>query len=173
MCNKELLSIVKDIKKKDMSRFDELYKAFEGLIIHFEIKLAADDAGQELTVFLLELVYSMDIDRFLPDESQALNKYIAKSIRNQYYMISKKQQKNDSVSNELSENFGIFEELETGIALKEGMNRLSERQKETVILRYIYGYSDAEIAKMLGITRQAVNRLERRGLSVLREYLEE
>lgn len=63
------------------------------------------------------------------------------------------------------------QKLDNYAALREGMKLLSKRQRQTITLRYIHGYSDAEIADRLGITRQAVNRLERKGLSILREYL--
>lgn len=170
MCNRELLSIVKEVKNKNMSRFEELLGSFEGLIYYFAGKLGFDDAAQELTVFLIELVYSMSTDCFLSDESEELNKYIAVCIRNRYILISKKCGKSASEENELRENVGFYVDFENSIALKEGMSRLSMRQREAIILRYIYGFSDSQIAERLGITRQAVNRLERRGLKSLRDY---
>lgn len=172
MCNREIMAIAKEIKNKDMSRFGELYEAFAGLIHHFELKLGYDDAGQDLTVFLLELICSLDADRFSPDNSQALNRYIAVSVRNKYIALSKVQRRRALESGDLLDCVGRSVEFDNSVALKEGMKRLSERQKETIILRYIYGYSDSEIADKLGITRQAVNRLERKGLNILRKYLE-
>ena len=74
-------------------------------------------------------------------------------------------------SGELYDCVCCAEEFECSVTLKDGMKLLNERQKEAVILKYIYGYSDVEIGEKLGITRQAVNRLEKRGLSILREYL--
>lgn len=171
MCNRELLAIAKEIKNKDMSRFYELYEAFAGLIHHFEIKLGYDDAGQELTVFLLELVYSIDTSRFLPDESEQLNRYIVTSVRNKYIALSKRRHRHMLESGELYDCVCCAEEFEGSVTLRDGMKLLNERQKEAVILKYIYGYSDVEIGEKLGITRQAVNRLEKRGLSILREYL--
>ena len=170
MCNRELMSIVKEIKNKDMSRFEELYDAFAGLIRHFEIKLGYDDAGQELTVFLLELVYSLNTDRFLSDDSDILKRYIAVSVRNKYIALSKRKNRIELESGELYDCIGCAEEFEGSFTLKEAMNNLNERQRAALTLRYLYGYSDTEIAEKLGITRQSVNRLERKGLSVLREY---
>ena len=170
MCNRELMSIAEEIKNKNMSRFGEIYEAFAGLIRHFESKLGYDDAGQELTVFLLELVYSLDMSRFLPDESDSINRYIAVSVRNKYIALSVKKNRHILESGELFDSIGCTTELDSSAALKEGMKQLSNRQRAAVTLRYIYGYSDAEIADRLCITRQAVNRLERRGLELLREY---
>lgn len=171
MCNRELLCIVREIKNKDMSRFGELYEAFAGLIHHYEIKLGYDDAGQELTVFLLELIYSLETDRFFPDDTEQLNRYIATSIRNKYIALSKKKHRHMLESCELYDRAYCEEELEGSLTLGDAMRQLNERQRESLILKYIYGYSDTEIANRLGITRQAVNRLEKRGLSILREYL--
>ena len=71
---------------------------------------------------------------------------------------------------ELFDGICCTQEFDNRTLLKEGMKFLSERQRAAVALRYIYGYSDAEIAHRLGITRQEVNRLERLGLEILREY---
>lgn len=172
MCNRELMSIVKEIKNKDMSRFGELYDAFAGLIRHFEIKLGYDDAGQELTVFLLELVYSLNTERFSSDDSDILKRYIAVSVRNKYIALSKRKNRIEHESGELYDCIACADEFEGSFTLKEAMNNLNERQRAALTLRYVYGYSDTEIAEKLGITRQSVNRLERKGLSVLREYFE-
>lgn len=171
MCNRELLDIASEIKNKDMSRFCEIYGAFAGLIHHYEIKLGYDDAGQELTVFLLELIYSLDTDKFLSDDTEQLNRYIAASIRNKYIALSKQKHRHMLELCELYDRAYCTEELEGSLTLGDAMGQLNERQRESLILKYIYGYSDAEIAERLGITRQAVNRLERRGLEILKEYL--
>jgi DNA-directed RNA polymerase specialized sigma24 family protein len=36
--------------------------------------------------------------------------------------------------------------------------------------KYIYGYNDIEISKMMGTTRQAVNGIKRRAFEILRAY---
>ena len=171
MCNRRLLEIAGEIKNRDMSHFWELYEAFGGLIHHFEIKLGCDDAGQELTVFLLELMYSIDTNKFLPDDTEQLNRYIAASIRNKYIALSKKRHRHMLELCEHYDSAYCVEEREGSLTLRDGMKQLNERQREAITSKYIYGYSDAEIAEKLGITRQAVNRLERRGLEILKEYL--
>lgn len=172
MCNAEIITIAEKIKNKEMSRFGEIYEEFGGLIHHYEIKLGYDDAGQELTVFLLELIYTLDTDRFLPDDSESLHRYIAASLRNKYIALSKRARRHMLESGELYDCIGCEEEYEGSVTLKDGIKTLSERQRTIIILKYIYGYSDTEIANRIGITRQAVNRIQRRALGVLREYFE-
>ncbi len=171
MCNKALIKTVKEIQNQDMSHFNELYGEFEKLLRYYERKLGYDDAGQELTLFLIELIYGLDTDKFKPDDTETLKRYIAVSVRNQYILLSKRNQRYILSCNELYDNLGHYcLEPEDGISISEGLKLLSERQRLAVAYRYIYGFSDAEIADMLSVSRQAVNRLETRGLAVLREY---
>lgn len=174
MCNKLIIKTAEEIKKHDMSHFGELYNVFEGLLRFYEKKLAYDDAGQELTLFFIELIYGLNTDKFKPDESDTLKRYIAVSIKNKYIALSKNNQRYVRFSNELYDNTGYYSiDPEIGISLSEGLRLLTERQRLAVAYRYIYGFSDVEIASMLEISRQAVNRLEARGLAVLKEYYSE
>lgn len=72
MENKKLLKIVKEIKNGDMSNFGELYAVFERLIKLYGARIELEDAKEELTVFLLELIYDIDTGRFAPDCSDTL-----------------------------------------------------------------------------------------------------
>ena len=49
---------------------------------------------------------------------------------------------------------------------------LNDRQKKVIVLRYFYGYSDAEIGEIIGITRQAVNKLHRKSLKILKNEID-
>ena len=46
---------------------------------------------------------------------------------------------------------------------------LSEIQRQVISLKYWYGYSEVDIAQMLHITRQAVNRTKNRAINELRK----
>ena len=154
-----------------MSRFGEFYDVFSVLIRHFENKADFEDASSELSLFLLELIYSLDTDKFIPDSSEALKRYIAVSLRNRYIALSKRKAARRCEIACLEENTAstVLNQDER-LALREGLRLLSGQQRKAVVLRHIYGFSDAEIADRLGITRQAVNRLGSRGLKTLRQY---
>ncbi len=170
MKNKELLPIVQEIQQRDMRHFPEFYAAFEKLIRCYGVRFSDDDAAQELTVFLLELVYSLDCDQFLPDDSEALKRYIAVAIRNRYIALSKQRQAHEKMANELLEGMGAFSMNEDSLVLRNALRELPDKQRLAVTYHYVYGYSDREIADRLRITRQAVNRLKNRGLAFLRTY---
>jgi RNA polymerase sigma-70 factor (sigma-E family) len=56
-------------------------------------------------------------------------------------------------------------------AVREALLRLSERQREVLVLRYYLDWSEAQIADALGITRGAVKAHAHRGSVALRELL--
>ncbi len=171
MENKKLLKIVKEIKNGDMSNFGELYAVFERLIKLYGARIELEDAKEELTVFLLELIYDIDTGRFAPDCSDTLCRYIAVSLRNKYIILSKKADRLRLESCELFDYSGAkYGEQDTKIALADGLRLLSDKQRHAVVFRYIYGFSDAEIAQMLSVTRQAVHGLQLRALDILRRY---
>jgi RNA polymerase sigma-70 factor (sigma-E family) len=52
------------------------------------------------------------------------------------------------------------------------LHRLPERQREALVLRYYAGFSEAQIASAMGISRGAVKSHTARGISALRGVLE-
>jgi len=63
-----------------------------------------------------------------------------------------------------------LENLLIGVDLKEGYTRLTKREKNIIILYYLEGYKDEEIARLYGINRQNVNRQRKRGISKLKIF---
>lgn len=172
MCNRCLKPIIEKFKKQDMTVFEPLYDVFKRLIMFYSKKLYYDDAAADLTLFFIELLYQMDLSKFGMDDSFTIKKYIAVSIKNHYIALSMNKDRYCKVSNKLYDNLdGYLPNFEERFSLLESINVLSEKQKMIVIYKYIYGYSDFEIAVLLGVSRQAVNRLKNRALVCLREFL--
>ena len=63
---------------------------------------------------------------------------------------------------------GLVEKL----ALREAIDRLPEKERMTILLRYFKGLTQERTARVLGVSQVQVSRLERRGLRRLRELLE-
>ncbi len=57
------------------------------------------------------------------------------------------------------------------IALREAIDRLPEKERMTILLRYFKGLTQERTARILGVSQVQVSRLERRGLKRLRESL--
>ena len=170
MKNREIIKYVKEIREGNASGFEELYEAFLRLINFYGRKIG-EDGSEELILFFTELLHSLDIGKFTPDESEELNKYIAVSIRNRYIELSRRKSRLLRISNEITEECAdSTDEPDSKFFLKEGLMLLSERQRTVIDYRYFCGYSDREIADILSISRQAVHKLETRAISIFKVY---
>ena len=58
------------------------------------------------------------------------------------------------------------------IALREDIDHLPEKERLAILLRYFKGLTQAQTAKIMKVSQVQVSRLERRGLSKLRESFE-
>ena len=171
MCNSLLKSLIEKFREQDMSVFAIIYDEFKRLIYLYSGRLGDDDSVQELTVFLIELLYSVNLNSFKSDNSDGLKRYIAVSLKNKYISLSRKIQQLSTMNTELYENIA-FTDIKTdeSITLFSALEDLTARQRAIIIYKYVYCYSDAEICKLLGISRQAVNRLKNRAFITLRQF---
>jgi RNA polymerase sporulation-specific sigma factor len=63
------------------------------------------------------------------------------------------------------------EHLLAGIALRSAIDQLPHKEKMTILLRYFKGLTQAQTARILGISQVQVSRLERRSLDQLRRQI--
>lgn len=73
----------------------------------------------------------------------------------------------DQVADERADQ-GVWLE---GIALREAMRRLSEREKHILNLRFFEGKTQMEVAQEIGISQAQVSRLEKAALNHMRKYI--
>jgi len=57
------------------------------------------------------------------------------------------------------------------IAIRDAMNRLSEREKKILSLRFFHGRTQMEVASEIGISQAQVSRLEKTALSHMRKFI--
>ena len=65
----------------------------------------------------------------------------------------------------------VLQSMMTMERIREAIGELTEEQQTVIILRFIEGYSTADIAKIMGKRRGAIRGLQFRGLSALRKIL--
>ena len=58
------------------------------------------------------------------------------------------------------------------MALNDAVNRLPEREKKIIELRFFQGKTQMEVANEIGMSQAQVSRLEKNALSSMRHYLE-
>ena len=170
MPNYLLKPIINKIKGQDMSVFFQIFEEFKRLILFYGKKLGYEDATSELTLFFIELLYQIKLEKFPSDSGEELHKYIAVSIKNKYIALSIEREKNSRFESALFEECCcITHEYEDNACMSRGISRLNDAQRFVFFYHFIYGFSIAEIAEQLKISRQAVNKTKNQVLSILRK----
>lgn len=75
---------------------------------------------------------------------------------------------NHARSNPLADRDGQLVEVDERLTLSPLLSRLPDRQQQIVTLRFTFGYSQTQIASLVGVSQMQVSRLLSRGLARLR-----
>ena len=170
MKNYLLKPLVLKVKKQDMSAFPLIFDVFKKLINFYAAKLHYEDAASDLTLFLIELLYTIELSKFEEDESDDLKRYIAVAIKNKYFGLSANRFNKEKYNQDFYEGYDIFYEDFLGrIFLDDSLKSLTDEQKIIIIYRFIYGYSIADIGHITNLSRQTVNKKKNQALKILRE----
>lgn len=170
MYNSLLKGLIEKFRKQDMNAFTLIYDEFKRLIYLYCGRLGDDDAVQEMTLFLIELLYGIELSRFKSDESDGLKRYIAVALKNKYIAIAKENQHYKSCCGELFEEYAQNSLAPEQLLISEALECLTDKQRIIIVYKYIYCLSDCEISAITGISRQAVNRLKNRALHILKQF---
>ncbi|MDE5992614.1 MAG: RNA polymerase sigma factor [Oscillospiraceae bacterium] len=144
---------------------EELTKIYDKIYRYCFYKVRNSAAAEDITqeTFLRYFAQNMKISR---GEDMAYLYTITKNLCTDYFR--KKQ------SEELPEDYPTEEfsgKSDTKIAVRAALEKLDERHREIVLLRYLSGLSVNEAAETMGISRFAAYRLERAALAEMKKYL--
>lgn len=172
MLNKELIKLIKEYQNHQMENFSLIYDTFYKLITMYAIKIGDKEAVQDLSGFLVELLFKIDISKFKEDDSEDIKKYIAVCLRNEYYAMLRQKAQPVFYSDELINlTSNITYNYEDTLLVQECLGIVTEYQRKILILRYCYDLSDSQIAEKLHISRQAVSKARKKGLETLKNFL--
>lgn len=73
----------------------------------------------------------------------------------------------DQISDDKNQDYNWLQ----GVAIKEALKKLSEREKHILTLRFFEGKTQMEVAEEIGISQAQVSRLEKAALSHMRKYI--
>ena len=171
MYNYALKDLILSFRLQNSNAFELIYDEFKRIIYHYARKQKNEDIIGELTLFLIELLYRIDLSRFKNDDSEDLKKYIMVSIKNKYITILRNQMREKMLFEDFPEENIVYDSpAQIYVDMNEAFEGLTDRQKSIIVCKYIYCLSDVQISEMLKISRQAVNRLKNRALKVLENY---
>lgn len=152
-----------------------LLEKFDRLLRKYARLLNTENGYEELRLFFFELLEDLQKKTICTDNDGYIVNYISKAVKNHYIALSKKHRVyNENTFSELSEEQQTYiEQLaatedRTDISVYFSTNVLSERER--MILRMLFDEvrSVDEIAKILKVSRQAVNQSKVRALKKIR-----
>ncbi|WP_291573636.1 RNA polymerase sigma factor [Clostridium sp. UBA4548] len=147
---------------------------FKPLIKKLSKKLNYEEAETDLVILFIQLLGTIDINKFDESHEGALVKYLFNFLKHRSIDLFRKYVLKPTEELELNLDILKIEvDMDTHIFVKElfDMDILTAQQKLILKHSYLSEYSDSEIAKSLNISRQAVNKTKRRGIEALRNYL--
>jgi RNA polymerase sigma factor (sigma-70 family) len=148
--------------ESDINALESIIKKFEPLVKKYAKQLNYDVAESDIKIFLIELVYRLKPQTIQSYSDGELVNYIKKSIKNKTIDLWRKSSSDiEEISiDETTTQIACDYSFESTSFVQESLTVLSEKQRIVVIAKFIFGYSDVEIAKVLNISRQAVNKLQ-------------
>ena len=87
------------------------------------------------------------------------------------YDVNYKDESEGNILDKIPANEDVEKNLIDRIVLKDAINRLDERERKIILLRYFRGNTQSQVAKVLGISQVQVSRIEKRVLSDMKDML--
>ncbi len=179
--------IWKSVKSGDSDAFRDIYNKYSDEMFRYGFKLSGsteivEDAIQNVFINIYRLRNNLS-------QPSSLKAYLLGALKNEILMNCKQSQKRSEITEDcdISEMAGRYDfnldlDPESLIIasenhqikldlLQSAINRLPERQKEAVYLRYYNNLSGQEIAEIMNINHQSVRSTLAKALNNLREEL--
>lgn len=161
----------------DIKKFEELYNKYKNLMFYvsFEIlkdKGLAEDIVQQSFIKIIEIFNTLDLENC--HKTRNLFVLISKNLSINLYNSRKNKETvdlEDSHYNNLEDPVGALEyeniENEVEIAIR----MLPDIYSDIIYFKYVLGYSNLEISKLLNITEGNIRQRIKRGKDKLKEIL--
>ena len=145
--------------------------------IHFN-SYDIEDNKQDLIVSLINIVNKIPIDNPQFENEGCLVNYIYKSILNSRKdMYINKNIKRDFIENKYLSSVVEFEDnyfvkdIESNIEIEDMLKCLTEKEQKVIKYKFLNDKSEVEIAEILDVSRQVVNRMKNNALKKLKENI--
>ena len=163
------------LRKGSKQAFSIIYKRHVQALLHFGLKLTND--REIIKDTLQELFTEFWKKRASLSEVEHVKVYLIKSFR--YKLLRAISNANKTAISTLEDLFKEIPEekfienelaLERKKILKTHLQKLPERQREVIHLRYFQNLKNEEIAEILSINYQSVSNILHRGIKNLKKY---
>jgi len=170
----QAVELVRDAASGDVEAFGQLYdlyldKIFRYVYYHVPDKMAAEDISQEVFVKAWKAIKSCRgrEDTFLAWLYRIAHNLMVDHHRRQRKCRSLEVQCRSKMTNSMEATELDLKELE----LVQALRYLPEEHQNVIILKFIEGFSNQEIGRMLNKSQGAIRITQMRALSRLRKHL--
>ena len=169
----ELYDLLKRAKNNDKEAIYEIIKDFYSTLKKLSNSLHYEEAETDLIIELIKLIKDIDIRKFNNSDHKQIARYIHVHLKKRTLDLFKKNEKKIE-ENYLEINHEILADdsvssIETRVLISVLIKSLAKLQQNVINMKFIQGFSEKYISKVLGISRQAVNRTKNRALNNLRK----
>ncbi|MCT4660497.1 MAG: sigma-70 family RNA polymerase sigma factor [Tissierellales bacterium] len=171
-----LYKSLKDAQAGNSDAVLAIVKKFELSVKKFARTLKYPEAETDLMIEFLNLIQNLDLQRFNLDDEGQLVMYIYNSLNHKKIDLYRKHIQNKQELVFVADVYPISDNnysnsFESDIIFNDIISSLKPIQKDIISMKYRYGYTDADISRKLGISRQAVYKSRNKALGVLRRNL--
>lgn len=173
----ELYDLISRCQKNENDAFEIMILKFQPLLKKYAFLLNYGDAYSEMYENFVECVYRIPLYQLHePKNDSVILAYIKTAMKNSYIGLSKNngQYKKQIPLEEMDllkkRDSHYQQDYENDLFEYELKKILCEKELFMLKAKFIYGYSESEIAKQLEISRQAVNKQFQKIYSKIRKY---
>ncbi len=159
-----------DEGEADRAKFEQLYLRYRGMMLYVAMGVLHDGPDAEDAVHQAFLSVLENLEKLPEVESPKTQAYVV-TVTERKAIDMLRAEKN-YVEIEV-EALGREFQAPGASGLEDAMERLPARYREVMLLRYQQGYDTKEMAQMMGIKRESVEKLLWRAKSRLKQIMEE
>jgi RNA polymerase sigma-70 factor, ECF subfamily len=170
--------LVRRIRDREADAFDELYARYSPRVFGYLYQRLNGNVeeAEDLTAEVFAKVYEK-IDGFQV-QGAPLSSWLFRIAHNRLIDSVRRRPRQTQVPLDVAPQMAsgpVFQGIDQQVAMsqiKAGLSRLTEEQRQVIVLRFLEGKSLAETAAVMGRNEDAVKKLQARGLASLRRGME-
>ena len=164
------LTLIDEAPEK--SKFERVYLEYRGLMYYVANRILNNPQDAEDAVHNAFVKIANNISKISEPVCPKTKVFVVTIVENTAIDLYRKKKRFDTI--DFPEDLpGAPVDLENGTALAACMARLPARYRQVLLLKYSYGFSNKELARLLGITEANAVKLNQRAKQKFQELCEE
>lgn len=152
-----------------------LYNKFLPIIKYYGKKLPYDEGETDITIFFFEFIKNCNLKKLKNRSNGEIFNYVKISIKGKFLNTIKQINKQNIklvqfMDNSVYDDSHNFLEMRDFIMKTENLNTL---EKNILIGKYIFDYTDIELSKILNITRTTLFKHKKKALNLIKEKIDD